>query len=87
MYCPLKIGGTINGHTKTSLAIFLFAAAILASAIGIIYLPIALGLLVVLFRILALEGLYESIEWPVIVLLGSIIPLGLAWKIRGKLLF
>ena len=84
---PLEDRGTqLTDNTKTSLAIFLFAAAILASAVGLIYLPIALGLLVVLYvlsGILALEGLYESIEWPVIVLLGSMIPLGLALENSG----
>ena len=84
---PLEDRGTqLTANKKTSLAIFLFAAAILASAVGLIYLPIALGLLVilyVLFGILALESLYESIEWPVIVLLGSMIPLGLALENSG----
>jgi hypothetical protein len=87
---PLEDRGTqLTVNKKTSLAIFLFAAAILASAVGLIYLPIALGLLVVLyvlFGILALEGLYESIEWPVIVLLGSMIPLGFALENSGDCL-
>ena len=74
-------GTKLTANSKTTLAIILFAAAILSSAIGLIYLPIALGLLIVLYvltGILDITTLYDHIEWPVIVLLGSMIPLGLA---------
>ena len=40
-------GTKLTANSKTTLAIILFAAAILSSAIGLIYLPIALGLLIV----------------------------------------
>ena len=79
-------GTKLTANSKTTLAIILFAAAILSSAIGLIYLPIALGLLIVLYvltGILDITTLYDHIEWPVIVLLGSMIPLGLALENSG----
>ena len=79
-------GTQLTANSKTTLAIALFAAAILFSSFEIIYLPIALGVVVVsyvLLGVLELERLYQSIEWPVIVLLGSMIPLGTALETSG----
>ena len=64
---------------KASLAVGLFAAAIAAASFNLLYLPFALAACVVLFvllRIVPLSQIYESIEWPVIILLGSLIPIG-----------
>ena len=79
-------GTQLTANRKTSLAIGFFGIAIICSAVGLIYLPIALGLLVVfyvLFGILEIDGLYETVEWPIIVLLGSMIPLGIALEDSG----
>lgn len=79
-------GLTVTEDSKTWLAIGLFAAAVLAASFGLIYLPVALGLVVVgyvLTRIMPLEELYDHIEWPVVVLLGSMIPLGAALESSG----
>ncbi|THD75831.1 SLC13 family permease [Thalassobius vesicularis] len=79
-------GLTVTENSKTWLAIGLFAGAVLAASIGLIYLPIALGLVVVAYvltRIMPLEELYDHIEWPVVVLLGSMIPLGAALETSG----
>jgi di/tricarboxylate transporter len=68
------------------LAVSLFAAAIAAASIGIVYLPIALGCVVaayVLFGIVPIRDVYHSVEWPVIVLLGSMIPIGSALQEIG----
>ena len=62
---------------KAWLAAGLFAAAILLASTGLLYLPVALAIVVVayvLFNILPARQVYDSIEWPVIVLLGSMIP-------------
>ena len=84
---PLEDRGTqLTANSKTGVAIALFGAAILMSSVGIVYLPIALGLVVVLYvllGILEIDRLYHSIEWPVIVLLGSMIPLGTALETSG----
>ena len=79
-------GLAVTQETKTWLAIGLFAAAVAAASVGLLYLPIALGLVVmayVLTRIVPASELYTQIEWPVVVLLGSMIPLGVALDDSG----
>lgn len=71
---------------KAWLAAGLFAAAIIMASIGVLYLPVALAGVVVayvLLNILPARQVYESIEWPVIVLLGSMIPVGAALESSG----
>ncbi|MDA7427476.1 SLC13 family permease [Primorskyibacter aestuariivivens] len=79
-------GLAVTEDSKTWLAIGLFAAAVAAASFGLVYLPVALGLVVVayvLLKILPLAELYDHIEWPVVVLLGSMIPLGAALEASG----
>jgi di/tricarboxylate transporter len=79
-------GLAVTENAKVWLAIGLFGAAVLAASIGLIYLPVALGLVViayVLAKIVPLSELYTHIEWPVVVLLGSMIPLGAALETSG----
>ena len=79
-------GLAVTQDSKTWLAIGLFAAAVTAASLGIVYLPIALGIVVVayvLLKILPLAELYDHINWPVVVLLGSMIPLGAALESSG----
>ncbi|MEJ6394024.1 SLC13 family permease [Gymnodinialimonas sp. 2305UL16-5] len=79
-------GLTVTNDSKTWAAIGLFAAAVLAASLGIVYLPIALGIVAVgyvLLKILPLAEIYDHIEWPVVVLLGSMIPLGAALETSG----
>jgi di/tricarboxylate transporter len=79
-------GLTVTQDSKTWAAIGIFGAAVIAASLGLIYLPIALGavaVLYVLLRILPLAELYDHIEWPVVVLLGSMIPLGAALDASG----
>lgn len=84
---PLADGArAVTRHEKAWLAVGLFAAAIGFAAIGLIHLPIALGLVVVGYLatgVLPIRELYDSIEWPVVVLLGSMIPLGQALDSTG----
>ena len=64
----------------------LVAGAVAAASFGLIYLPVALGIVVmayVLTQIVPLNELYSLIEWPVVVLLGSMIPLGAALEDVG----
>jgi di/tricarboxylate transporter len=71
---------------KAWIAVSVFAAAIVAASFGLLYLPLALGAVVVTYialGILPLSQVYESIEWPVIILLGSMIPIGLALETSG----
>jgi di/tricarboxylate transporter len=79
-------GVAIVRHEKAWGAIGLFAAAIATAALGFLPLPIALAMVaigMVLFDILPLRELYDTIEWPVIVLLGAMIPIGSALESSG----
>ena len=73
-------------RSKAWLAVGLFAAAIIVASFGLVYLPLALAVVVIAylaFRIVPLSEVYESVEWPVIVLLASMIPLGAALEASG----
>ncbi len=74
------------GRLPASIAVASFASAILLTSVGLLSLPIALGLAaltVVLTGVLPLRDLYESIDWPVIVLLAALIPVGGAIETTG----
>ncbi|WP_209504601.1 MULTISPECIES: SLC13 family permease [unclassified Ruegeria] len=79
-------GLNVTANDKAWLAIGLFAAAVFAASVGLIYLPVALGLVViayVLTKVMPITEIYNHIEWPVVVLLGSMIPLGSALETSG----
>ncbi len=79
-------GLAVTANDKTWAAIGLFALAVFASALGLVYLPVALGLVViayVLIKVLPVAEIYDHVEWPVVVLLGSMIPLGAALDSSG----
>jgi len=79
-------GVSVTADSKVWLAIGLFAGAVALASFGLLYLPIALGLVVVAYvlaKIVPLSELYTHIEWPVVVLLGSMIPLGAALETSG----
>jgi len=79
-------GLTVTQGEKAWLAAGLFAAAVAAASFGLVYLPVALGIVVALYvatGIVPIRDLYEHVEWPVVVLLGSMIPLGSALEQAG----
>ena len=79
-------GHSVLQREKAWLAVGIFAAAIAAASFGLVYLPIALGCVVALYVLLSivpLRDVYTSVEWPVIVLLGSMIPIGGALESTG----
>ncbi|WP_298292851.1 SLC13 family permease [uncultured Litoreibacter sp.] len=79
-------GLVVTEDKKVWLAIGFFAAAVAAASFGLIYLPVALGLVVVAFvlaKIIPISEIYDHISWPVVVLLGSMIPLGQALEQSG----
>jgi di/tricarboxylate transporter len=79
-------GLNVTQGEKTWLAIGLFGAAVAAASFGLVYLPIALGVVVGLYaltKIVPLTEVYTYVEWPVVVLLGSMIPLGQALEASG----
>jgi len=76
----------VTQHDKAWLAISLFGVAILLASFGLVYLPIALSVCVVLYvvlKVVSLSQVYDSIQWPVIVLLASLIPIGAALEQSG----
>jgi di/tricarboxylate transporter len=71
---------------KAWITVASFVLAIAAATSGIIHLPEALALVCMVmvgFNIVPLKEIYTSIEWPVIVLLGSMIPIGSALEASG----
>ena len=79
-------GLQVTQRDKAWLAIGIFAVAILLASFGIVYLPVALAACVVLYvllKVISLNQVYESVEWPVIVLLASLIPIGAALESSG----
>ncbi len=79
-------GVQVIQRDKAWLAVSMFIGAIALASFGILYLPVALAactVLMVALKIVPLRQVYESIEWPVIVLLGSLIPIGAALESSG----
>jgi di/tricarboxylate transporter len=71
---------------KAGLAVGIFGVAIALASFGLLDLAVALAAvaaLYVLLNILPLRHVYEAVEWPVIVLLGSMIPIGQALETSG----
>ena len=84
---PMAAGNrALTRPDQTAAAVAIFAFAVFAASFGLVDLPVALGCVVagyVGYRILPLADVYTQIEWPVIVLLGSMIPLGAALETSG----
>jgi di/tricarboxylate transporter len=84
---PLAARGLeVTQRRKAWAAVGVFTTAIVLASLGWIGLPLALAAVVIVYvglRIVPLSQLYESIEWPVIVLLGSMIPIGSALESSG----
>ena len=79
-------GLKVMQRNKALLSVVIFGSAVAAASLGWIRLEIALAAAVALlaaFRVVPLRQIYDSIEWPVIVLLGSMIPIGMALETTG----
>lgn len=79
-------GLEVTQRGKAWLAAGIFAAAIAAASTGLVYLPLALAGVVIAYvalGVVPLSQIYDSVEWPVLVLLGSMIPLGVALEASG----
>lgn len=67
-------------------SVLIFAGAIAAATLNLVAIPIALALAaatMVVLGIISLREVYEAVDWPVIVLLGSMIPFGTALESSG----
>jgi di/tricarboxylate transporter len=79
-------GLEVTQRNKAWIAVAAFAAAVVVASVGWVYLPVALAAVVafyVLLKIVPLTEIYESVEWSVIVLLASMIPLSVAMESSG----
>lgn len=79
-------GLQIGQPRRIQLSLLIFGAALLLSALG--FLPtqvaiVAAAVLMVLTGLISLRAAYESIDWPIIVLLGAMIPVGMALETSG----
>lgn len=84
---PLAERGLTYGQRRhaVSLAV-LFLLSIVAASLGIVPIYIAFGAALTVMvgtGLVSLRGLYAAIDWPVIVLLGSLIPVGGALQTTG----
>jgi di/tricarboxylate transporter len=84
---PLAARGLkLRNPRRTLFAIGSFGAAIALTASGLLPAPVALSgavLLFVFLGVLSPRELYDGIDWPVIVLLGAMIPVGGALESTG----
>ncbi len=72
--------------TRVFTSVLVFGAAIVLPALGVLSVPVAFSLAVVLMAALGILGpdeVYESIDWSVIILLGAFIPVGEAMHGTG----
>ncbi|NQV80649.1 MAG: SLC13 family permease, partial [Alphaproteobacteria bacterium] len=71
---------------KASIVVVAFAAAIAVSIAGLVPLPVSFGaaaVAVVVTNVVPLRDLYQTIDWPVVVLLGAMMPIGGALESTG----
>ena len=79
-------GITIGEPRRAGLATGLFAVMILCASFGWLSIPVALAVAalgMVLLNIVGPREIYDSIDWPIVVLLGAMIPIGAAFQDSG----
>lgn len=79
-------GVTVEQQRSALLAIAIFGLAISTLVAGWTSAPVAFAAgatLMVVTGLVSLDELYESVDWPVIVLLGALIPVGVALETTG----
>ncbi|GJL63495.1 MAG: SLC13 family permease [Nitrospirales bacterium] len=79
-------GLKIGGKSQAWLAAGIFGLAIASATFGLLALPIALllaAVIMVMMNMVLPRDIYESVDWPVIVLIGAMIPIGNALESSG----
>ena len=79
-------GQRVVQRNKIWVAVGAFVVAIAVASMGLVYLPVALGCVAAVYvglNIVPIREVYDSVEWPIIVLLGSMIPIGSALQSTG----
>jgi di/tricarboxylate transporter len=86
-FLPLKERDLRVGRPRRALlGAGIFVVAIALATAGLLSLPVALGaaaLAMVLVGLVPVRDLYDYVDWPVIVLLGAMIPVGQALEVTG----
>ncbi len=75
-----------NDKKKKFLPLLIFATSITLTTIGLLQVQIAFALAaitLVLLKVITPREFYEAIEWPTILMLGSLLPLGSALQSSG----
>jgi len=84
---PLAERGLKMGQSrKIILALSIFGASIASVVTGLLPVQIAFpmaALFLVLTRVISFRNIYKSVDWPIIVLLGAMIPVGEALETTG----
>jgi len=83
---PLAHRDLSLSQAKSYIPIGIFAAAIVASSFNIVTVPIAFVAAVVLMLLtgqITTRSAYDAVDWPVIVLLGAMVPVGQALELSG----
>lgn len=83
-------GLRIGGQKTILLALGIFGVALIISALGIMPIQITFSaavVLMILTSIVSLRDAYDSVEWPIIILLGAMIPVGQALETSGGAAF
>lgn len=79
-------GFSIGQPKKIALALGIFGFFIATVVTGLLQVQIAFvcaAILMVLTRVLSLRAIYSHIDWPVIILLGAMLPVGAALETTG----
>lgn len=79
-------GLRVGQPRRVAMGILIFGTSLILAATGVLAIQIAFtaaALVMVLFGLLSLREIYESVDWPVIVLLGAMIPVSQALETTG----
>ena len=79
-------GLRIRSRPKPLIPVGIFAAALIAAVTGLLPVYVAFTAAIValvLMQVVSVREVYSSIDWPVVILLGAMIPLGRALETTG----
>jgi di/tricarboxylate transporter len=85
-FLPIAERGLQVSARRRFLPLMIFIVAILLTALQLLPVQVAFGaavLLMLLFNLIPLRQLYETIDWPIIILLAAMIPIGTALQSTG----
>lgn len=77
---------SLNRQRKVIPSLLVFGGAIAMGVAGVVTLPIAFLIAIgifILMNVISVREIYDEIDWPVIVLLGAMIPVGRALESTG----